>query len=88
MKFMNSLTKYCYDNGNGVSSFNIKQNQHQQLHRQMRWACVQVNQQQQFARECDRQVIECTNNNVVATEYSRKREHEHSGSRTFIRLFV
>ena len=29
-----------------------------------------------------------TNNNVVAIEFSTKREHEHSTSRMFVRLFV
>ena len=29
-----------------------------------------------------------TNNNVVTIESSRKREHEHSILRTFVRLFV
>ena len=28
-----------------------------------------------------------TNKNAVAIEFSRKREHEHSISRTFVRLF-
>ena len=31
---------------------------------------------------------ECTSNNVVAIEFSRRREHEPSTSNTFVRLFV
>ena len=31
---------------------------------------------------------ECISNNVVVIEFSRRREHEHSTSRTFVRLFT
>ena len=49
---------YCAENGNGVSSFNIRQKLHQQLHRQMLRSCAQVNQQQQCEREEYRQTSE------------------------------
>ena len=60
------LYKYCYENRNNVRviSFNIKQKPHQQLRKQLRRACAQVNQQQQFRSEGNRQESERTSNNV------------------------
>ena len=49
---------------------------------------IQVKQQQYCEREWNRQVSESINNNVVAIGVSRKQEHEHSTSLTFVRLFV
>ena len=51
---------------------------------------TQVNQQQQCVREEDRQAMwtKFANNNAVAVEFSRKREHQYFISRTFVRLIV
>ena len=56
----------------------------------------QVNYQQQvWGKKIDKyanaQTImctECISNNVVAVEFSRRREHEPSTSKTFVRLLV
>ena len=70
-------------------------NKLQQLHRQMPRASVQVKKQQQCEREANSETIMCTQqalctqytkNNVVAINFSRKREHVHSTSTTFVWL--
>ena len=39
-------------------------------------------------KEIDNENVQYTNKSEVAIEFSRKRAHEHSTSRIFIRLFV
>ena len=75
-----NLLIYCYANGNGVPSFNIKT-----INKAIPTntpSLLKVNHQQQAM------CTQYTNNNEVAIELSRKREHEHSTSRTFVRLIA